>query len=176
MCLDAMRSMYNYKDKPKYKTVGKLVALHPPRGFVSVYIPYVETHITMPLSALTQAIVSHCRLSLFQFPSTAVDRIVTFETLCQKCNIVSTVDLFLYWFHILPMNTDRNRVLIAGRAGFALFESLPDHVHGWRDLFLFVDLHCLGQIDPACPPPERWEPLDTLKIRTNYPPFTHNRR
>lgn len=84
-----------------------------------------------------------------------------------------TVDLFRNWFHILPINTDRNRVVISGRLGFLLFESLPDRARGWRDLFFFVDLHCLGLIDPICPPPEGWEPLDTLKSRMGViPPFS----
>lgn len=74
MCFDAMRSMYTYKDKPKYQTTGKLVTSHQPRGYVVVYIPYVETRMTLPLSPLTQAVVRHCRLSLSQFPPAAVDR------------------------------------------------------------------------------------------------------
>lgn len=130
MCLDALRAMYNYKDKPKYKMVGELVASHPPLGYVAIYVLYADTRLTLPLSSLTQVIVSHCRLPLSQFSSATVDRIITFETLCEECNYVPTVDLFCYWFHILPMSTDRNRVLIIARSGFVLFETLPDCTHG----------------------------------------------
>lgn len=41
MCHEAMKALYLYKDNPKYKLPGKLIASHPPLGYVVVYIPYV---------------------------------------------------------------------------------------------------------------------------------------
>lgn len=168
-----MKSLYTYKVQPKFKMVGDRVASHPLTGYIAIYVSYAKTRMTLPLSPFTQEIVNHCRLSLWQIPSAAVDRIVTFETLCREYNIEPTVNLFRFWFHILPMNTDWNHVVIAGRAGFLLFEHLADCAHSWRDLFFFVEFNHLDPIDPARPPLEGWASLDTLKSRaTIVPPST----
>lgn len=79
------------------------------------YIPYVDTCITFPLSPFLQAVVNHCKVLLSQFPPVAVDHILTFSALCAECDAVPIVPLFLNWFHIYPMTTDRTRVLVASR-------------------------------------------------------------
>lgn len=99
-----------------------------------------------------------------------MDHIVTFETVYRECTIEPTITLFRFLFHILPMNTDRNRVVIVGRPGFLLFEHLVDRAHSWQDIFFFMEFNHLGPIDPVCLPPEGWAPLDSLKSRTTIIP------
>ncbi|CAH9115853.1 unnamed protein product, partial [Cuscuta epithymum] len=116
--------------------------LHPMRhfpGMVVVHFDSIKVGLRFPLHPFFVSLLNFYNVVPAQIMPNSYRSIAGFICRCHSVNVIPTLELFHYFFSVIPQQS-HGFLVVSSRPGHILFCEAPSSIKGWKDRFFFVSV------------------------------------